>query len=204
MMDIGDKKGERMGNIPGPDGNPRPGVFYVSNDMITDIAPNPDPDTQKEYDLFLGNVEAVRREGVPLSSGPVLQPNNLRALCTGDWKLIRYVDPNGVNPDEWELYCVATDPVEKINIVDFKTGNVRDDVKVPGWATAQLGTKNDQLKVELAKQEALLINQAGWLFLKKENQSSLPLILRLSGLHYLVCQVQGDEPGTHSSNSGDA
>ena len=157
-------KGEKTGAIPGPDGHPRPGVLYRSNDMITELGHDPDPDTQQEYDNFLDNVEEVRLQGLPLASGPVIQPNNVRALCTGDWKIIRYVDPNvepnAVKPDEWELYYLVTDPIEKTNIVDFRTGDVRDDVIVPGWTTAELRAKNVQLKVELAEQESLLLNPA--------------------------------------------
>lgn len=152
-------KGETTGDIPGPDGHPRPGVLYMTDDMVTELGSNPDPDTQKQYNIFLANVEAARLQGLPLESGSVLQPNNVRALCTGDWKIIRYVDPHGVEPDEWELYYLVTDPIEKTNLVDFRTGDVRDDVTVPGWTTAELRAKNEQLKVELAEQEALLLNK---------------------------------------------
>ena len=127
--------------------------------MITELGREPDADTQQEYDIFLDNVEEARLQGLPLESGPVLQPNNVRALCTGDWKIIRYVDPNEVEPDEWELYYLVTDPIENTNIVDFSTGDVRDDVAVPNWTTAELRLKNEQLKVELAEQEALLLNK---------------------------------------------
>ena len=154
-------KGEKTGGIPGPDGNPRPGVFYMSNDMVTELGFNSDEETLKEYHTFLGNVEYERSKGIPLASGPVLQPNNVRALCTGEWKIVRYVDPNGVETDEWELYYLAADPVEQINIVDFRTGEVRDDVTVPGWTLEQLQAKNTLLKAELARQETLLNHQTG-------------------------------------------
>ena len=104
----------------------------------------------------MGNVEYERRKGIPLASGPVLQPNNVRALCTGDWKIVQYKDPNGVEPDEWELYYLTADPIEETNIVDFRTGEVRHDVTVPGWTTAQLREKKETLKAELVRQEALL------------------------------------------------
>ena len=152
-------KGETTGDIPGPDGHPRPGVLYRSNDMITEPGPDPETATREEYDIFLANVEKVRRQGLPLESGPVMQPNNVRALCTGDWKIIRYVDPNGVEPDEWELYYLVTDPIEQTNLVDFRTGDLRNDVTVPGWTTAELKSKNEQLRVELAEQEALLLKK---------------------------------------------
>lgn len=150
-------KGESTGNIPGPDGLPRPGVLFATSDMITGLGPNPDEDTQKQYDMFLANVEAARSQGYSLEPGPVRQPNNVRALCAGDWKLARYVDPTGINPDEWELYHLVTDPCEATNIVDFTTGEIRTDVTVPGWTTAELLAKNKQLKADLAAQEALLL-----------------------------------------------
>jgi arylsulfatase A-like enzyme len=154
-------KGEKTGSIPGPDGNPRPGVFYMSNDMVTELGFNSNEETLKEYHFFLGNVEHEREKGIPLASGPVRQPNNVRALCASDWKIVRYVDPNGAEPDEWELYYLTEDPVEATNIVDYRTGEVREDVTVPGWTQEQLQAKNAALKAELFRQEALLTHQAG-------------------------------------------
>jgi len=154
-------KGEATGDILGPDGKPRPGVFYMSNDMITELGFDSSADSKEEYNIFLGNVEHERRKGVPLASGPVLQPNNLRAMCTGDWKIVQYKDPDGVETDEWELYNLAADPIEETNIVDFRTGDVRDDVTVPGWTTRELRAKNEALKTELARQEALMTQKAG-------------------------------------------
>ena len=88
------------------------------------------------------------------------QPNNIRALCTGDWKIVRYTDPNQVRPDEWELYCLTTDPIEVINLVDFSTGEVRDDVSVPGMTRVELKSKNRQLQRELARQEAAMLGKS--------------------------------------------
>ncbi len=51
--------------------------------------------------------------------------------------------------------------MEQINIVDFRTGEVRDDVTVPGWTLEQLQAKNTSLKAELARQETLLNHQTG-------------------------------------------
>ncbi len=145
--------------IPGPDGNPRPGVLFITNDMITELGSNPDTTQQKQYSTFLANVDVARQQGYSLEKGPVRQPNNIRALCTGDWKIVRYVDPNGVEADEWELYYLVTDPCEASNIVNFSTGEVRDDVMVQGWTTAELRLKNQQLKSDLAAQETLLLKQ---------------------------------------------
>jgi arylsulfatase A-like enzyme len=150
-------KGQETGAIPGSMGIPRTGVLLASSDMITGLGPSPDATTQRQYNLFLASVEAARRQGYSLEPGPVRQPNNVRALCTGDWKLVRYIDPQGVAADEWELYHLETDPNETINIVNFRTGEVRSDVAVPGWTTAGLRVKNEQLKSDLAAQEALLL-----------------------------------------------
>jgi len=49
------------------------------------------------------------------------------------------------------------DPCEKTNLVSYKTGEVRSDVSVPGWTAAELKAKNQQLKSQLAEQEAILL-----------------------------------------------
>jgi arylsulfatase A-like enzyme len=150
-------KGESSGNIFGPDGTPRPGAFFMSSDTITDPAAN----QTDQYKLFLDRVNTAISNGSPLAPGSVRQPNNVRALCTGDWKIVRYLDHNGVEPDEWELYCLTTDPIEQTNLVDFRTGEVRNDVTVPGMTTDQLKLKNSQLKIDLARQEAAMLGKSG-------------------------------------------
>lgn len=147
--------GEHGGDIIGPDGKPRAGVFFMTNDTITALGQSGAKETP--YDLFLDDVETLIGEGKLEAPGSVRQPNNVRALCTGDWKIARYVDPNGVEPDEWELYCLAADPVEETNLVDFRTGDVRDGVTVPGMTQLELRLKNLELRTELARQEALLL-----------------------------------------------
>ncbi len=155
-------KGEREGDILGPDGNPRTGVFYMSNDMITELGATAkkEDDRWKQYQIFLRNVDDAISDGYPLKPGPVTQPNNVRALCTGDWKIVHYVDCYKVEPDEWELYCLASDPIEQTNLVDFRTGDVREDVTVPGMTLDQLRAKNEQLKNELARQEAAMLGKS--------------------------------------------
>ncbi len=153
-------KGESDGSVLGPDGNPRAGVFFMTNDTITDLGAGPSETIQGQYDLFLTNVEAVKAEGYDLTSGSVTQPNCVRALCTGDWKIVRYTDPHGVEADEWELYCLTADPIERTNLVDFRTGEVRTDVSVPDMTAEELIAKNQQLKEELARQEAAMLGTA--------------------------------------------
>jgi hypothetical protein len=152
--------GESTGVILGPDGKPRPGVFFMTKDTITELGAHPDKVTREDYHTFLKLVQQTRQAGYPLESGPVTQPNNIRALCTGDWKIVRYVDPNKHERDEWELYCLTSDPIEATNLVDFRTGEVRDDVTVPGMTKNQLVLKNRQLKKELARQEAAMLGES--------------------------------------------
>jgi arylsulfatase A-like enzyme len=154
-------KNEAGGDIPGPDGLPRPGVFFMTNDTILALPADADLEDQEHYAIFLDSVEATRLMGYHLESGSVPQPNCVRALCTGDWKIVRYVDPNGVEANEWELYHLVTDPTESTNIVNFATGEVRNDVTVAGWTTAELISMNDRLKVQLAEQQALMLHQVG-------------------------------------------
>jgi hypothetical protein len=71
----------------------------MSSDMITEFA-----DTNKtgQYNLFLRRVGSTINLGYPLVPGPVRQPNNPRAFCTGDWKIVQYIDPKGVEKDRGE------------------------------------------------------------------------------------------------------
>lgn len=150
-------KGEDEGPIIASDGAIRTGVLFMTNDSITELgANNPGNSRVAGYEAFLANVDNHIRQGLPLARGPVRQPNNVRALCTGDWKIVHYIDPHGVEADEWELYCLTADPVEQTNLVNFMTGEVREDVAVTGITTEQLRTKNSALRAELARQEALV------------------------------------------------
>jgi arylsulfatase A-like enzyme len=154
-------KGESKGPIIGPDGKPRTGVFFMSNDMITELGANPDDPIPEQYQLFLKRVNRRIETGLDLAPGTVRQPNNVRALCAGTWKIVHYVDPNGVEADEWELYCLRTDPVEKTNLVNFRTGELRQHMSVSGLTKQQLILKHRQLKKELARQEAAILGKSG-------------------------------------------
>jgi arylsulfatase A-like enzyme len=149
-------KGETNSAILGGDGNTRPGVVFMSNDMVTEIGAQATPDMKSQHELFFRYVDEAISNGHQLAPGTVRQPNHVRALCTGDWKIARYFDPKGIEADEWELYCLTNDPVEQENLVDFRTGEVRSDVTVPGMTTDQLKLKNAQLKRDLAAQETVL------------------------------------------------
>ena len=141
--------------ITGPDGEERSAVFFMTDDTITALPQNPTPQKETLYGYFVANVDAHIARGFDLARASVRQPNCVRALCGADWKLVRYTDPNGVEADEWELYCHVTDPVEAVNLVDFRTGQLRDDAAVEGMTREELQAKLDSLKAELARQEAL-------------------------------------------------
>ncbi|MDQ5987513.1 MAG: hypothetical protein CSYNP_04484 [Syntrophus sp. SKADARSKE-3] len=151
-------KGETSGAIFGGDGQMRPGVVFMSNDMITEIGAKATDAMIHQHELFFQYVDDAILKGYPLAPKTVRQPNNVRALCTGDWKIVRYFDPKGIEADEWELYCLTNtnDPVEQVNLVDFRTGEVRSDATVPGMTLEQIKFKNAQLKLELTAQEKAL------------------------------------------------
>jgi hypothetical protein len=77
---------------------------------------------------------------------------------TGHFVLADY---DGNAPDEWELYCLITDPVEQTNLVIFRVGEVRDDQTAPGLTKNQLELKNRQLKKVLTHQEAVMLGKSG-------------------------------------------
>jgi len=142
-------------SIAGPDGNPRAGVFFMTDDAITAKVNNPDVPDTAQYQAFCDSVDQLINEGYDLAPGSVCQPNAVRALCTGNWKLVRYVDPSGVEADEWELYSLTSDPVEEINLVEVSTGELLADAAVAGMTQEALELKLAELKTELARQEAI-------------------------------------------------
>jgi arylsulfatase A-like enzyme len=120
-----------------PDGEPRAGVLFVTDDDIT--APLADEYGDDTYRYFCANVEALReliqrapehlppgvaREFLPkaLTPGSVAQPNHVQCVRTPEWKLARYWDPSGQEQDEWELYDLQTDIRERINLVSWQNG----------------------------------------------------------------------------------
>ena len=131
--------GAGSGQVIEPDGQPREGILFVTSDDIT--APLRDEYGDYTYQYFLENVEQIREliklhqedpdvpaEGAPeflpqrLYPGSVAQPNNVQCVRTIDWKLVRYWDLTGIEKDEWELYDLATDRREKVNLVTWQDG----------------------------------------------------------------------------------
>lgn len=144
--------------IPNANGQARPGVLFMTLDEITQMTiVDPSNVGFSKYQSFLGIVDAALPILPRLVPGPVRQPNLVRTLIDGQWKYSRYYDPNGVEADQYELYHLSSDPVEAVNLVDFRTGQIRAGVGVPGFSTEQLAARVALMADQLAQQEALLL-----------------------------------------------
>ncbi len=52
-------------------------------------------------------------------NGPyVAPPNHIRSLREERYKLARYFDPDGNEPEQWEMYDLAEDPLETVNLAN--------------------------------------------------------------------------------------
>lgn len=163
------------GPVTGPDGQERKGVLFATDDMITEPLPRDgDPhnvQSWQQFDVFAATVEYLRTapvDGGPphpyvpqLGPGAVQQPAHVRALRSGEWKLVRYCDPWSERPvpDQWELYNLAADPIENFNLLvyDGAFPTVIDTLP-KGLTAAQVAAKANALRAELARQEAALLS----------------------------------------------
>ena len=157
--------GRTSGPINGPDGQPRPGVLFTTDDRITELpeaglAESP-PTNQDRFQTYLQIVDDAIGDGVAIQRGPVVQPNLVRSLVNREWKFTRYTDPAGQVPDQWEMYHLLTDPTEVTNLVDFLTGNLRAGVAIPGLTQDELESQRLRLRQQLADQEARLLAPQG-------------------------------------------
>ncbi|WP_223621746.1 sulfatase-like hydrolase/transferase [Lysobacter sp. ESA13C] len=113
-----------------PDGRPREGILFATDDEITErLRGHLDPHqlhSDREFKTFLEMVEVVRDGSSPLpyngpvpqlAPGPVRQPNHVRCVRSGEWKLARYWDPSGGEADQWELYDLEHDGCELTNLL---------------------------------------------------------------------------------------
>jgi len=143
-------------SAPAPD---RPGVLFMTDDEITQMT-SLDPTNAgfPAFQAYLGLVAAARNGPVPeLTPGPIRQPNLVRTLIDGQWKYSRYYDPNGVEPDQYEFYHLPSDPVEAVNLVNYKTNTIRAGVSVPGLTLADLTAQKNMMAQQLSEQEAALL-----------------------------------------------
>ncbi|MEO6215892.1 MAG: sulfatase-like hydrolase/transferase [Sphingomonas sp.] len=111
-----------------PDGCVREGVLFITDDEIT--APLPPSRTAQEkhsYEEFAVYQEVVasvisgkggKGPVENLTVGSIKQPNHVRCVRTHDFKLARYFDPSGKEPQEWEMYDLKADPNEVANLVE--------------------------------------------------------------------------------------
>ncbi|MEA1674843.1 sulfatase-like hydrolase/transferase [Nitrospirillum sp. BR 11163] len=148
-----------------PDGLPRRGVLFITDDEITKpLPPIGDPHETASYAQFAvfdATVAAVREGShgkgpVPgLTPGPVRQPNHVRCVRTPDFKLARYHDPDGRVPQEWEMYDLRHDPNETVSLVQVRTSPPTARHDLPGWTTrAAVQADADSLADLLARLEA--------------------------------------------------
>ncbi|HEY2069713.1 MAG TPA: sulfatase-like hydrolase/transferase [Rhizomicrobium sp.] len=133
------------GEIHEPDGSKREGVLFITDDEIT--APLPfmrdehNVHSEKQYEVYKAMVTSVQtgsdgKGPVPgLASGSVCQPNHVRCVRTKEYKLARYFDPSGTESDQWEMYDLANDPNEMVNLVQYKLSPPTAITAPPSWTT---------------------------------------------------------------------
>ena len=162
------------GPVTGPDGEPRTGVLFATDDMITEPLPrDDDPHNQsswQQYAVFAATVDMLRTPPtadsphpyVPeLAPGAVVQPAHVRALRSGEWKLVRYCDPWSERPvpDQWELYNLLVDPVEAVNLLVYDGAFPTVIASLPdGLVAERVAEVANDLRAELAKQELRLLS----------------------------------------------
>lgn len=127
-----------------PDGEPRRGVLFITDDEITaPLEPsgdNPqDQKSQAEFALYEQVVNTVvhgtpRNAPVAMTPGAVCQPNHIRCVRTTQYKLARYFDPNGVEAQQWEMYDLQADPNETTNLVQLGVTPPVARTDLPDWA----------------------------------------------------------------------
>jgi len=109
------------------DGTLREGVLFITDDEITAPLAYENDDFGKrsyaEFAVYNAAVDHVingkkGHDPVPMTKGPVKQPNHVRCVRTQRYKLARYCDPSKKVPDEWEMYDLKTDAIEAVNLVE--------------------------------------------------------------------------------------
>ncbi|MBM3462947.1 MAG: sulfatase [Armatimonadetes bacterium] len=134
-----------------PNGRPRFGPLFVTQDEITAPLPGKGGATFQNY---LQLIQQAIADGQPLYPGPVVQPNNVFAISDGIWKFARYVDPLGVQSPQWEMYYRTADPNETTNLLDFKTMQVR--TTVGNLTVGQIEAQRDLMLAALNEQVAVM------------------------------------------------
>lgn len=146
-----------------PDGSPREGVLFITDDEITEPLPPArtaqELHSYEEFEVYKATVEAVRegKHGKPpvdLAPGSVRQPNHVRCVRTMEYKLARYFDPSGKAAQEWELYDLSKDPNEAVNLVQIAVSPPTARLDLPAWTNhATVQAAADKLALLLATLE---------------------------------------------------
>jgi choline-sulfatase len=57
-------------------------------------------------------------------------PNRIVSIREARYKLARYYDGDGIEPDQWEMYDLETDPHERVNLTFQSTVRERLTAKL--------------------------------------------------------------------------
>ena len=143
-----------------PGGGKREGVLFITDDTITAPANAAGAETEN-YRYFLGKVNELVQDGTLRHEGSVTEPCHVRAVRTKAWKFVRYWDPSGRQPDQFELYTQTHDPTEIHNLVGWRDGEpyVRDLPVLREWGltTAEVEAELKRLRAMLARLEATML-----------------------------------------------
>jgi arylsulfatase A-like enzyme len=125
-----------------PDGSPRRGVLFITDDEITaPLPPSEDPHdvhSREEFAVYENVVKAAiagtgRHNPAPIHPGAVCQPNHVRAVRTDRYKLARTFDPSGEVAQQWELYDLEHDPDERHNLAALNPTPPEPAAHLPAW-----------------------------------------------------------------------
>ena len=143
------------------------GVLFVTQDDIT--LPTDRTNLPARFTGFLQIVkEAIAQGKQQTTEGPITQPNHVYAYCEESWKLARYIDGrwanatpadlNDLEPDQWELYFLAEDAGENINLVTWSDG---EPVIAPDRVPESWNLTEQEIAVQLDRlREALAVAMA--------------------------------------------
>ena len=122
--------------------NGRNSILFTTSDMISEPV-NIDDTQNGDFNIFKNSVdhyfnkakEAIRLKvtededsplikAVRMKPGSVRQPAEVHCIREDYWKLVRYRDyhnPNDESKFQWELYELNSDPIERYNLLTYKT-----------------------------------------------------------------------------------
>ena len=148
-------------------GKPRRGVLFITDDEITAPLPEPPGDPHsirgeneyQSYKIAVNQVAAeMQRKGEqPIAEGSVIQPNHVRCVVSAGYKLARYIDPDGQEAEEWEMYDLVHDANETTNLLVYNQPFPTVISSLPHWADTAVEAKARELRELLADLEATML-----------------------------------------------